>query len=59
MLSDVVENDVVKKTVDDKLVTKVKAIDTNGFALKTQYNTDKSGLEKIIDDADKKVRLDI
>ena len=59
MLSDVVENDVVKKTVDDKLVTKVKAIDTNGFALKTQYNTDKSGLEKIIDDPDKKVRLDI
>ena len=59
MLSDIVENDVVKKTVDDKLVTKVKAIDTNGFALKTQYNTDKSGLEKIIDDPDKKVRLDI
>ena len=59
MLSDVVENDVVKKTVDDKLVTKVKAIDTNGFALKTQYNTDKSGIEKIIDDVDKKVRLDI
>ena len=45
--------------MDDKLVTKVKATDTNGFALKTQYNTDKSGLEKIIDDADKKVRPDI
>ena len=59
MLSNIVENDVVKKTADDKLVTKVKAIDTNGFALKTQYNTDKSGIEKIIDDVDKKVRLDI
>ena len=38
----------------DKLVMKVKVIDNNGFLLKTQYNTDKSGLEKKIDDADKK-----
>ena len=44
-LSNVVDNDV-KKTVYDKLVTKVKAIHTGGFLLKTQYNTDKWGLEK-------------
>ena len=29
-----------------KLVTKINAIDTSRFVLKTQYNTDKSGLEK-------------
>ena len=32
-LSDVVKNDVVKKTLHDKLVTKVNSIDTSGFAL--------------------------
>ena len=31
-LSDVVQNDVVKKDVYDKLVTKVNNIDTSGFA---------------------------
>ena len=30
-------------------------IDTCGFVLKTQYNTDKSGLEKTIDDAYKEI----
>ena len=35
-----------KKTVYDKLVTKVKTINASGFVLKTKYNTDKSGLEK-------------
>ena len=34
-LSDVVKNDVVKKTVYDKLVAKVNSIDTSGFVLKT------------------------
>ena len=52
--SSVVSNDVVKKTEYNKLVTKVNAIDTSGFVLKTQYNTDKSSLEKKINDADKK-----
>ena len=33
-LTDVVKNDVVKKTVYDKLVAKVNSIDTSGFALK-------------------------
>ena len=47
-LSDVVKNDVVKKTVYDKLVAKVNNIDTSDFVLKTKYNTDKSELENKI-----------
>ena len=47
-LSNVVKNDVVKKTVYDKLVTKVNNIDTSGFLLKTKYDTDKLELEKKI-----------
>ena len=39
-LSDVVKNDVVKKTVYDKLVAKVDNIDTSNFVLKTKYQTD-------------------
>ena len=45
-LSNVAKNDVVKKTVYDKLVAKVNNIDTIGFVLKTTYDTDKSDLEK-------------
>ena len=44
-LSNVVKNDVVKKTVYDKLVAKVNSIDTSRFVLKTKYDTDKSELE--------------
>ena len=47
-LSDVVKNDVVKKTVYDKLVVKVNIIDTSGFALKPKYDTDKSEIENKI-----------
>ena len=47
-LSDVVKNDVVKKNVYDKLVAKVKSIDTSGFVLKTNYDTDKKELENKI-----------
>ena len=47
-LSDVVKNDVVKKTVYDKLFTKVNNIDISDFVLKTKYNTDKTELEKKI-----------
>ena len=49
-LSDVVKNDVVKKTVYDKLVAKVNSIDTSAFVLKTKYDTDKTELEKKIPD---------
>ena len=44
-LSDVVKNDVVKKTVYDKLVAKVNSIDTSRFVLKTKYDLDKSELK--------------
>ena len=47
-LSDLVKNDLVKKTVYDKLVAKVNNIDTSDFALKTKYQTDKTELEKKI-----------
>ena len=40
-LSNVVKNDVVKKTEYNKLVTKVGNIDTTGFVLKTTYDTHK------------------
>ena len=46
--SDVVKNDVVQKTVYDKLVAKIDDIDTNDFVLKTKYDTDKLELEKEI-----------
>ena len=54
-LSDIVKNDVVKKTEYDKLVTKVNNIDTTGFVLKTTYDRDKSELGNKICDADKKI----
>ena len=41
-LSDVVKNDVLKKTVYDRLVAKVNSINNSTFVLKTKYDTDKS-----------------
>ena len=41
-----VKNEVVKKTVYDKLVAKVNNVDTGEFSLKTKYNLDKTELEK-------------
>ena len=49
-LCEVVNNDVVKKTVYDKLVTKVNNIDTSDFVLKTKCNTDRTKLENKIPD---------
>ena len=46
-LSDVVKNDVVRKTVYGKLVAKVNNIDTSDF-VKTKYQTDKTELENKI-----------
>ena len=54
-LNNVVKNEVVKETVYDKLVAKVNAIDTSGFALKTKYDGDKTELEKNIPDTSKLV----
>ena len=47
-LSDVVEIDVVKKAVYDKLVGKVNNIDSGTFLLQTKYQTGKTELEKKI-----------
>ena len=49
-LNNVVKNDVIKKTVYDKLVAKGNAIplnnlDTSDFVLKTKYQTDKTEIE--------------
>ena len=49
-LSDVVKNDVLKKTVFDKLAGKVNNSDTSDFVLKTKHQTDKTELEKKIPD---------
>ena len=45
-LSNVGNNEDVKKTVYDQLVTKVNNIDTSRFVFKTKYNKDKSDFEK-------------
>ena len=42
---------MLSKTACDKLIAKVDNIDTTGFILKTKYDTDKSDLEKKINDA--------
>ena len=47
-LSDVVKNDVVKKTVHNKLAAKVNNIDTSDFVLEAKYQTGKTELEKTI-----------
>ena len=54
-LSNVVNNDIVKKTMFEKLVTKVNDIDTTGFVFKTKYDTDKSELEEKIIDPEQKI----
>ena len=53
-LSNVVNNEVVMKTVREKLVAKVNNIDTIGLVLKTQYDKEILDLEKEISDSDKK-----
>ena len=42
-------------TVYNKLATKIDTTDSGRFVLKTQYNTDKSCLEKKIDKVSKKI----
>ena len=49
-LSNVVKNDVIKKTVYDKLVAKVDNIDTSGVVKKTDYNTKITEIEDKIPD---------
>ena len=54
-LSNVVVNDVVKKTEYDKLVGKVDNIDTTNFVLKTKYEKDGSDFADKIKKVDKKI----
>ena len=49
-MSDIVKNDVVKKTEYNKLAAKINNIDTSAFVLKIIYQTDKTELEKKIPD---------
>ena len=49
-LSNVVKNDVIKKTEYNKLFNKVNNIYTSGFILKTKYDADKLKLENKIPD---------
>ena len=47
-LSNVVKDDVVKKTEFSNLVGKVNNIDTKNFVLKTKYDADNSSINKIL-----------
>lgn len=60
MLGNTVENDFVKRTVNDKLPIKINAIGTKvsitaGLVPKTQYDSDKQNFEIKIDDIDKNI----
>ena len=58
-LSDAVKYGVVKKTVYYKLVAKVNSVDASAFVLKTNYDTDKTELEKKIPDTSGLVKKQI
>ena len=57
-LSNEADNNIAKKTVYNQLVIKVSAIDTlipSRLVTKTQYDSDKNGFGKNIEDVDRKV----
>ena len=59
-LSNIVDNDVAKNAVYDKLVININVSDTkvpstSGLVTKTQYYSDKQGLGKKIKDVAKKI----
>ena len=54
-LSNVVKNDVVKKTEYDKLVNKVNGIDNTNFVSRTKYEKDGSDFEDKIDKIEKRI----
>ena len=54
-LSNVVKNDVVKKTTYNSLKNKVDAIDTSKFVSRTKFTTDTNTLDDKIDKAEKKI----
>ena len=54
-LSNVVKNELVKKTEYNKLASKVNGIDTTKFVSRAKYEKDGSELEKKISYVDKKI----
>ena len=54
-LSNVVINDVAKKTEYDKLVNKVNGIDTTNFVSRTKYEKDGSDFKDKISKVEKKI----
>ena len=54
-LSNVVKNDVVKKTAYNTLKNKIDAIDTSGFVTRTKFTTDTNALDDKIDKVEKKI----
>ena len=54
-LSNVVKNDVVKKTTYNTLKNKVDAIDTSGFVTRTKFTIDTNALGDKIDKVEKKI----
>ena len=53
--SNVVKNDVVKKTTYNTLKNNVDAIDTSGFVTRTKFTTDTNALDDKIDKVEKKI----
>ena len=54
-LSNVVKNDIVKKTEYNTFKNKVDAIDTSGFVTRTKFTTDSNALDDKIDKIVKKI----
>ena len=54
-LSNVVKNEVVKKTAYNTLKNKVDAIDTSKFVTKTKFTTDTNSLDDKIDKVERKI----
>ena len=54
-LSNVVKNDVVKKTEYNTLKNKADAIDTSSFVTRTKFTTDTNALNDKIDKVEKKI----
>ena len=54
-MSNVVKNDVVKKTTYNTLKNKVDAIDISGFVTRTKFTTDTNALDDKIDKIEKKI----
>ena len=54
-MTNVVKNDVIKKTTYSSLKNKVDAIDTSGFVTRTKFMTDTNALDDKIDKVEKKI----